>query len=587
MENVVRVESNPLHIGIFGPGVQDWEPWLIENGFLVCPPEDAQIILWVDPDEEDWSQIIKDRRVVVIGSSEIIDRCEAENIAHVKHVSNAQSIRETLEQHVKLLEMLERELRKSYTLPPKSKVEKPVKRPTLIRQSTKDTLPKIEEILEEEIPVKYTNRKEILIGFPPINDTANKLSQYIQKESAGTYRVLEVSQSFAGIIRSIENGKYDVILIHRKLPGLEENLVENVQRVRDKAPSSRIIILEKQSDYFTTTYKDRLDSIGVEWQIVSRLPGPIMNILRGTIGDEGLDLEWDTEPVLTTALTVTETKVHRPMLLVTHSAGGGIGKSTAAQQLGFAFASKGYKTLIIEFDPEKPSLARGTGAPANCPGLADWVPHEDFKNEANALNAIKRTSAQVNGLYVLPVGPISPKKAVLPFYLEGEGDAQHHVEIMLNAALSDFQIVIVDTNPILEDPAVFAALNRAHIIFYLMEGTKVFLDSAKAHIDEAEAHGVDLSRYRIILNKYTNKEPLSKREITQTLEKEISLEVPLDVDGYRKAADKGIPYKPPKGISPWVNYVEKFLEETQIQIINGQNKSSFFSRIFPWGRKSK
>lgn len=555
IKNMAASKPNDLNIAVIGPGTQQWMSWLKSANFTLSNLQIADLVLWITPNEDDWDNIVADkkRNIVISDDPETISRCVKESVRYLRNLSDSDELRAELLQLADL--------------------------PVEVPKNTFPTPPAL-KVLQKKETIKQQS-KCILAALPNKGNIGLKLQQYIHKESAGLFRVLETVDSFKHLLDVADKNKFDVILVHRKLPGLEESLVENLRTLRNSVPHTRIIVVEADADYYTSIYKGNLEDQEIEWIVIPALPGPILKILQNTeeYEAESWDVVWNPEPLQTSAITVSETKIHRPLLIATHSAGGGIGKSTTALQLSFAFVSKGYKTLIIEFDSEKPSIARGTGISPNVPGLQDWMPHEDFKNETTALAAIKRTSRQINGLYVLPVGPVSSKKALLPFYLDKESNTVNDVTTMLNAALREFQIVIVDTNPILEDPPVFATLLRADMILYLLEGTKVFLDSTRTHLNEAEAHGIDTNRYRIILNKCTNKEPLSKREVTQTIEKPISLEVSLDIDGYRLAADKGRAYKPPKGVSPWDEYATKILTDVQLPVIE-EEKPTFFSRLF-------
>ncbi|MCB8818332.1 AAA family ATPase [Desulfosporosinus shakirovi] len=594
-ENTVRQTDEPVLINVHGMGANDWESWLAQIGFQVVVREEANVLLWVDPEEKDWSLIASDSRSIVVGKPEVMEECQKKSIAYIKDVNNGEAIQRQFVFHAQA-QIQNPILTKgsSFTVPPALSPGFPEKKRGLglqrklgIRKAVPEQPDKQISVEDEVVTEEYPDhtRKELIIALPLVSNEVKKLQPYLQEKSGGELRVLEIVHSFSNLMRNLDLGIFSIIVVHRDLPGLEGNLVESMRELRSHAFESRIIVIERESDDYSATYKSHLKNANIEWQVIPQLPGNLLSVLQGAIvSSPTIEFKWDEEPVSSPYAPKAITTVMSPVLFATHSTGGGIGKSTIAQQTGFVFAKMGYKTIIIELDSEKPSLLRGTGASEDCPGLDAWVP-DDFSNEGAAMTAIKRTSRQVRGLYVLPAGPISSKKAILPFHMESSNDACQQAETLFKAALKEFQIVIVDTNPNLIDPPVFKALEMAKRIFYIMEATKVYLDSAATHLSEAYKLGVESSKYQLIINKRTDDDPVKLRAISQAMDMPIILEVPLDVQGYRNAADKGRPYKPKKGPSPWEKFCETVLQDIGVSIVLASETKSPFAKFFTRWRK--
>lgn len=594
-ENVVRQSDEPVSINVHGKGAHDWESWLTQIGFQVVAREEANVLLWVDPEEKDWGLIASDPRSIVAGKPEVMEKCKKKSITYVKDVNNGEAVQRQFEFHAQA-QMENSLLTKGsgFTVPPalssgilEKKRSLALQRKLGIRKAITEQPDKKISDEDDVVAEEYQEhtRKELIIALPLVSNEVRKLQPYLQEKSAGEFRVLEMVHSFPNLMRNLDLGSFSIIVVHRDLPGLEENLVENMRQLRNESFESRIIVIERESDDYSATYKSHLKNANIEWQVIPQLPGHLLSVLQGNISSPTIEFKWDDETVSSIPYAPKAiTTVMSPVLFATHSTGGGIGKSTIAQQTGFVFAKMGYKTIIIELDSEKPSLLRGTGAPEDCPGLDAWVP-DDFSSEGAAVAAIKRTSRQVRGLYVLPVGPISSKKAMLPFHMEASNDACQQAETLFKAALKEFQIVIVDTNPNLIDPPVFKALEMAKRIFYIMEATKVYLDSAATHLSEAYKLGVESSKYQLIINKRTDDDPVKLRAISQAMDMPILLEVPLDVQGYRIAADKGRPYKPKKGSSPWEKFCETVLQDIGVSIVSVSETKSPFAKFFARWRK--
>src|SRR5688572_31530360 len=87
--------------------------------------------------------------------------------------------------------------------------------------------------------------------------------------------------------------------------------------------------------------------------------------------------------------------------LVVASQKGGVGKTTLSLNLGLAFAEAGYRTLLVDTDPQGAIGLSLSKALTVRPGVADIVAGEVLLAEA-----IVRT--KVEGFALLPVGRLAP-----------------------------------------------------------------------------------------------------------------------------------------------------------------------------------
>lgn len=67
-ENVARQPDEPVLINVHGKGAHDWELWLTQMGFRVVAEEEADVLLWVDPENQDLDIIATDPRCIVAGN---------------------------------------------------------------------------------------------------------------------------------------------------------------------------------------------------------------------------------------------------------------------------------------------------------------------------------------------------------------------------------------------------------------------------------------------------------------------------------------------------------------------------------------
>jgi chromosome partitioning protein len=114
---------------------------------------------------------------------------------------------------------------------------------------------------------------------------------------------------------------------------------------------------------------------------------------------------------------------------------GGVGKTTVALNLSLSFARRGYRTLLIDVDPQG-AIGMSLGkARTKMSGLA-----EVLADRASARDALVRT--RIDGLALLPIGRLRMRQsAVFDRHLE---DGAQLKQIIAELA-DEFDIVIIDT----------------------------------------------------------------------------------------------------------------------------------------------
>ncbi len=125
-------------------------------------------------------------------------------------------------------------------------------------------------------------------------------------------------------------------------------------------------------------------------------------------------------------------KVEKPVILVT-STFSGEGKSFVSINIGAVLALAGKKTVILEFDIRKPKIVAGFNL-KRVHGITSYL-------VGNVeLSELPIAVPEVEGLYVIPCGPIPPNPAEL--LLEDK------IQDIFDYAKKNFDIVIVDTAPV-------------------------------------------------------------------------------------------------------------------------------------------
>ncbi len=121
--------------------------------------------------------------------------------------------------------------------------------------------------------------------------------------------------------------------------------------------------------------------------------------------------------------------------LVIASQKGGVGKTTVSLNLALAFARSGYRTVLIDTDPQGAIGLSLTKSLATRLGLADCVAGETTIEEA-----LVRT--KVDGFSIIPVGTVRPAETQSFGAAMADGT---RMRALLDALAPGFDVALVDT----------------------------------------------------------------------------------------------------------------------------------------------
>ena len=180
--------------------------------------------------------------------------------------------------------------------------------------------------------------------------------------------------------------------------------------------------------------------------------------------------------VLTSILFSRENGNH-PKVLVLTSASPMEGKTTAVSNLGIAFAAINRKVLIIDADLRKPRVHEIFNLP-NDQGLGTLLLDDRLADDA--VNAVVQKSS-VSGLFVLSSGPAVKSAPNLLYSAK--------LPELLAKFRSEFDIVIIDTPPMLQMPDARVVGRAADAVILVMRAGRTSRDSALAAHQRFEEDG--------------------------------------------------------------------------------------------------
>lgn len=163
------------------------------------------------------------------------------------------------------------------------------------------------------------------------------------------------------------------------------------------------------------------------------------------------------------------------MIIAITNQKGGVGKTTTAINLSAAMASKGFRTLLIDVDPQGNSSMSYIDA--------HTVPHtmyDALTEDSVQLADIIQPAEKIANLSVAPAG-ISLAK--LESALLGELDSHFRLKDELDKISAQYDYVIIDTPPTLGIITVNALVASTHVLipiqssYFALEGTDDLLET--------------------------------------------------------------------------------------------------------------
>ena len=199
------------------------------------------------------------------------------------------------------------------------------------------------------------------------------------------------------------------------------------------------------------------------------------------------------------------------MIIAITNQKGGVGKTTTAINVSAALASKGFRTLLVDLDPQ----ANSSMSFLDVRDLEAAVYEALTEDDVHLPDVIHPANEQKN----LFVAPSTISLAKIEAKLLGELDSYYRLKDELDRIQNDFDYVVIDTPPTLGVITVNALVAATHVLipiqssYFALEGTDDLLET----VDKIKARAnPDLQILGAVITLY-DKRTLLARDIRDQL----------------------------------------------------------------------
>lgn len=243
---------------------------------------------------------------------------------------------------------------------------------------------------------------------------------------------------------------------------------------------------------------------------------------------------------------------------------GGSGATFLASNLAYALAAQENKRVAL-FDL---NLQFGDAALF----VSDTVPRTTLSDLVQDINRLDGAFLASSMVQVLPNFGVLPSPEELG---QVAGIKPEHIDRLIEVATRHYDFVILDIGRRL-DSVTIRALDRADVIFPVLQLTLPFLRDAKRLLNAFQSLGYDVDRIRLVANRHVKKGEIGLQSVEKTLGRPISVCIPNSFEAVAASVNQGVPI-----VKLAVNdVVAKGLTGLATELVHGRKERGWFSGMF-------
>lgn len=223
-----------------------------------------------------------------------------------------------------------------------------------------------------------------------------------------------------------------------------------------------------------------------------------------------------------------EEKKEYARVITVCSTKGGVGKSTTAVNLATAFSKRLFHVAILDLDLQFGDISIMFDVKPKRT-IYDWV-NEEYTMARNYMDRLVITHED-SGVDIVP-SPLRPEFAEV---IKGE-----HIEELIRQLREKYDVVVIDTSPVLLEPGLIALENSRDILLVVTRDLPT-LKNSRLHIETMESLGLT-DKVRLVLNRDSRAKGLKIETCEEILQRPIYARIPDDEKVVSTSVNQGVPF---------------------------------------------
>jgi pilus assembly protein CpaE len=361
----------------------------------------------------------------------------------------------------------------------------------------------------------------IVDDLPETRENVRKLLQF-----ESDVEVIGQAGTGEEAIEMAQEHKPDIILMDINMPGIDG--IGASQRISELVPRAQIIIMSVQSDSdylrramlagardFLTKPFGGDELIAAVRRVYKKRPAIATSplVVPGTGGPAGSGM---AGPI-----------TREGRIVAVFSPKGGAGCSTIAINIGVALAKRNQRTLLVDGSLQFGDVAVMLNL-KQMTSVADLIEHSS-ELDSELIESVVQLHR--SGLSVL-LAPPRPEMADVV--------TEERIKNLLEAFRKMYDFVVIDTSSYLSDK-VLTMLDVADRIVLISQQSLPDLKNISRFYDLAESLEYEADKIWLVVNRASNKQGISVKDISSALKRPVTMAIPSDEMTASVAADQGVP----------------------------------------------